>query len=126
MRWWAIVVGAAVVLFTLRQVFQDLFHPAETGSVSEFVARLMFRLFRRSRLLLKDAGPLSLVFVICIWATLICFGFALIYWGLPSESFGYRDGSPPDSLRFSSREAVFEKIRSLSGISTWARASGRS
>jgi hypothetical protein len=98
MRWWAIVVGAAVVLFTLRQVFQDLFHPSETGSISEFIARHTFRLFRRSRLLLKDAGPLSLVLVICIWATLICFGFALVYWGLPGESFGYHDGTPPDSL----------------------------
>jgi hypothetical protein len=80
MRLWAIVVGSGVVLFTLRQVFQDLFQPSETGSISEFVARHTFSLFRRSRTLLKDAGPLSLVLVICIWASLICLGFALVYW----------------------------------------------
>jgi hypothetical protein len=54
---WLIVPGLGIIFFTLRQVFQDLFHPSESGSLSEFVARRTFNILRRYPKLLPDAGP---------------------------------------------------------------------
>src|SRR5437868_6681035 len=93
-KWFAILSGTALVLFTFRQVFQDLFHPAESGSISEFVARNTFNCFRRRKSLMKDAGPLSVVMVIFIWAFLTCLGFALIYLGFPDEAFQFQGKGP--------------------------------
>lgn len=90
-RYWAILPGAVIVLFTLREVFRDLFHPSETGSLSDFVARLILNIFRRRPKILTTAGPLSVVVVIFSWASLISFGFALIYWAVFPGNFNVRD-----------------------------------
>jgi hypothetical protein len=43
---------------------------------------------------MKDAGPLSVVMVIFIWAFLTCLGFALIYLGFPDEAFEFQGKGP--------------------------------
>lgn len=78
--------GALIVAFTLREVFRDLFHPTQTGSLSDYVGRTVFRVFRHWPAGLSNAGPLSLVIVVLCWATLQALGFALIYWaGFPGQ-----------------------------------------
>jgi hypothetical protein len=85
-RLWTAGPGILIIAFTLREIFQDLFLPGGSGSLSDFVARNVYRLFRRRRSLLPAAGPLAVVLVILCWVLLIGVGFALIYWdSFPNE-----------------------------------------
>lgn len=81
-----------MVGFALREVFQDLFHPARVGSLSDFVGRTLFRLLRRRSPTRSLAGPLSLVVVIFSWALLQAVGFALIYWAAFPSGFRLTQG----------------------------------
>jgi hypothetical protein len=92
---WAAVPGAFIAAFALREIFRDLFHPSQSGSLSDYVARFIFRLFRTRRSLLPLAGPLSLVIVIFCWAFLLSLGFALIYWGSFPDAFQLSTGRDP-------------------------------
>ena len=87
MRWlWTAVPGVCLVALTLRETFQALFHPTATGSFSDFVARTIFKFFRRRPSALSMAGPLSIVLIILCWALGQALGFALIYWaGFPDK-----------------------------------------
>ncbi len=93
--YWPAALGSLIVLLTLREVFRDLFNPSATGSLSDFVARNVFNLFRHIPRLLSSAGPLSIVLVIFIWAMSVCVGFALIYWAMPTGHFKVQVGQPP-------------------------------
>jgi hypothetical protein len=35
------IIGTLIVLFGLREVFRDIFHPTRSGTLSEFVGRIM-------------------------------------------------------------------------------------
>jgi hypothetical protein len=78
--WWKIALGVAIVLFTVREMFDDLFHPTQSGAFSEWIACRLFRLYRRWPSMLPTSGPLSIALVIGAWAMLLATGFALIYW----------------------------------------------
>jgi hypothetical protein len=85
-EWWKAAAGVLILAFAFREIFQDLFHPTRTGSLSDFVGRTLFRFLRRRNSTLSLAGPLSLVVVILCWAFAQAVGFALIYWvGFPGE-----------------------------------------
>jgi hypothetical protein len=87
------IIGTLVVLFGLREVFRDIFHPTRSGTLSEFVGRIMSLLMRRTRLR-PAVGALSLVTTIVCWIATLAVGFALIYWGLaPQELFVPSDAS---------------------------------
>lgn len=73
--------GVLIVLFTLRDVFHDIFHPTKSGSLSDFIGKAGSKLFRHTRLR-PAIGPASLVTVIFCWVGLITIGFALIYFPL--------------------------------------------
>lgn len=92
---WPAILGVMLVAFTLREVFRDLFHPASTGSLSDFVARGTFNLFRHLPAFLTDAAPLAIVLVIFIWVLSVCVGFALVYWTLPPTYFHVQAGQRP-------------------------------
>jgi Ion channel len=77
---WTIVPGVLIVAFAFTEIFQDLFHPTHTGSLSDWIGRTLFRVFRRWPRALSSAGPLTIVMVILCWALLQALGFALIYW----------------------------------------------
>jgi hypothetical protein len=78
--WLKVVAGIAIVLFAVREMFRDLFHPTRSGALSEWIARGLFHVCRRWRRMLPTSGPLSMAVVILVWAMLLVTGFALIYW----------------------------------------------
>ncbi len=77
------VTGVALVLVALRDVVHELFHPELSGSVSRFLARMMWRVIRAAaplhRAALHHAGPLMLVAIGAAWVALVAVGAALIY-----------------------------------------------
>jgi hypothetical protein len=86
------IIGTLTVLFGLREVFRDIFHPTRSGTLSEFIGQLMSLLMRRTRLR-PAVGALTLVTTIICWIATISVGFALIYWGLaPEQLFLPADG----------------------------------
>lgn len=89
------VPGVILVVFGLREVFRDLFHPSKSGSLSVYLARTIFRNFRARASLLPLAGPLSLVLVILSWVLLLGVGFSLIYFGSFPAEFHLNTGRDP-------------------------------
>lgn len=75
------ILGIAIVLFGLREVFRDIFHPTHSGTLSECVGRMTSLLLHRTRLR-PSIGAFSLVMTIGCWIATLAFGFALIYYGL--------------------------------------------
>jgi hypothetical protein len=49
------IIGTLIVLFALREVFRDIFHPTRSGTLSEFVGRIMSLFMRRTRLRQQSA-----------------------------------------------------------------------
>jgi hypothetical protein len=94
-EWWKVVLGAAVVLFAVREMFNDLFHPTQSGALSEWIGSRIFRLFRHWPSMLATAGPLSVAVVITLWALLLVTGFALIYWAFFPAEFALRTATQP-------------------------------
>ena len=94
------VAGTLVVLFTLREVFRDIFHPTRSGNLSDAIGRGMSKLLRHTRLR-PSIGPLALIAVLVMWVLLLCVGFAIIYLGLYPQDFTTTAGI--DNLRWSSR-----------------------
>ncbi len=76
-------------------MFKDLFHPSQSGALSEWVASGLFRLLRRWKSLLPSAGPLAVVSVIALWALLLVTGFALIYWSVFPDGYNLQGDNPP-------------------------------
>src|SRR5437764_3306617 len=83
--------GILLIVAALVDVFQTLFHPAGRGAMSDWTARIIWKIFRNiaarySRVLIY-AGPVSILTIIVSWAALTWFGFALIY--LPHLQRGF-------------------------------------
>lgn len=73
--------GIAIVLYTLREVFRDIFHPTRSGTLSDLLGRAASKMFRRTRFR-AAAGPVALVAVIFVWVTSSAVGFAFTYYPL--------------------------------------------
>ncbi len=80
------IIGAAVVLFTLGEVFSDIFHPARGGNLSDWIGRSVSTLLRHTSLR-NAVGPIALVAVLLSWVLLLALGFAVIYFGLYPRYF---------------------------------------
>ena len=94
--WFVSVVGAAVVLVVLRDIFHTLLHPAGHGELSRAVMRAVWYVARRSGSTgMRLAGPLSMLTVICTWAALTMLGWALVYLPHLPQSFSYAPGLDP-------------------------------
>jgi hypothetical protein len=100
MRVFLAVLGGAVVLAILWEVFNDLFHPAGEGALSQWIGRRLFALFRRWRRLLPMAGPLTVVVTIAAWVAGLVLGFALVYLAMLPRDFQPGSGPPPPGPRF--------------------------
>lgn len=79
-----------LILAGLRDMFHTLFHPSGSGSLSDGLAKVDWRVFpliaRRRPSIVDRAGPTVLVAVITAWTALQAFGRALLYWQhLPNE-----------------------------------------
>jgi hypothetical protein len=85
-------IGVALVVAALIDVFQTLFHPAGRGAMSDWTAKLSWRIFRilaaKRPHVLTYAGPSAILLIIITWAALVWFGFALIY--LPHLATGFQ------------------------------------
>lgn len=92
--------GTLLVLFTLREVFRDIFHPTRSGNLSDAIGTGTSLLLRHTRLR-NAAGPLALIAVLAAWVLLLCIGFAVIYYGLYPQDFTTTAGV--DSMSFGSR-----------------------
>jgi hypothetical protein len=84
---WTALPGVLIIAFAFTEIFQDLFHPTHTGSLSDWIGRTLFKLFRRWPRALSTAGPLSIALVILSWSLLQAIGFALIYCAGFPDSF---------------------------------------
>jgi hypothetical protein len=58
--------GVVLISLVVMEVFKDLFHPTNSGALSEWLGRRLFNLFRRKIWLLPLAGLLTLVFTIAL------------------------------------------------------------
>ena len=93
--WWKAILGGAVVLFVIREIFKDLFHPVRSGALSDWIGQRLFRALRYWPALLTSAGPMAVVLVIVIWAMLLVTGFAFIYWAVFPAAFQLRTVNQP-------------------------------
>jgi hypothetical protein len=98
MDWLVSLIGVAVVLIILRDVFHTLWHPTRHGGLSRIVMSLLWRLSTRGRN--RDgtaglAGPVGMVTVVAAWTCAVAVGWALVYWPHMPEAFSFSGGLEP-------------------------------
>ncbi|MFC8922109.1 ion channel [Cellulosimicrobium sp. NPDC057127] len=116
------VLGIAVIVLVLRDVFHTLWHPAGEGRLSGLLGRGLWatvhRLPARSRtrrLLMDLAGPTVLAAVVLTWVTAVVLGWGLIFLPHMPSAFDDTTGPPP----VTTWERVVSSIYlSLVGLST--------
>ncbi|MDP9438581.1 MAG: ion channel, partial [Actinomycetota bacterium] len=92
-----VLLGAFLILFTLRDVFHEVLHPSGAGSLSGMLVRSVWRSIRRLTGrpgLLSMAGPLSVVAIVG-WAAVLAVGWALVYWPYLPGRFLFQTGLNP-------------------------------
>ncbi|WP_367325272.1 potassium channel family protein [Streptomyces sp. HUAS ZL42] len=96
MRWLVSLVGAGLVMVTLRDLFHTLWHPTRHGGLSRLVMTAMWRLARRLRArrrVVGLVGPLAMVTVVGMWAGTVVLGWAIVYWPHMPGAFTFSPGS---------------------------------
>jgi len=93
---WALI-GALLIGAVAWEVFNDLFHPAGTGALSDAIGRTFFGLFKRRPRSLPLAGPLALFTVIGLWVAGLVVGFALVYLHAYPAGFRTSTGAVPQA-----------------------------
>lgn len=89
------IVGAALVLTVIRDIFHTLFNPSKQGDLSEWIARSIWRTFRRVLpRALNYAGPVAFISIVGYWTASVILGFALIYLPYLPNSFTVSEGIP--------------------------------
>lgn len=87
------IIGAALVLLAIRDVFHTLFNPSKQGDLSEWIARSLWRGFRRALpSALNYAGPVAFISVVFYWTASVIVGFALIYLPHITNNFSLSPG----------------------------------
>jgi hypothetical protein len=90
--WIWTVVGIALVVLGLNEVFHTLLHPTGRGRFSHLAARTTWQLSsslgRRGRTV---AGPLASVAVVMVWSVLQIVGWTLVYLPWVPDGFAYSD-----------------------------------
>jgi hypothetical protein len=95
------VLGLLVIAAILWEVFNDLFHPAGSSALSNWIGRLLFEAGKRIPRTLPLAGPAAVGLVIAVWVAGLVIGFALVYYPAYPADFRTRMGTvPADSYRF--------------------------
>jgi len=70
MKWLVSLIGAGLVMVSLRDLFHTLWHPTRHGGLSRLVMTAMWRLARRLRTrrrVVGLVGPLAMVTVVGMW-----------------------------------------------------------
>jgi hypothetical protein len=100
------LLGAVLIIVALRDIFNSLFHPLGSATVTRLlIVRPLWCVFRRlgayRHTALESAGPSMVLAVIGSWVALLVIGWALIYWPrLPSEFIIGPELSPSAHSRF--------------------------
>jgi hypothetical protein len=94
------VLGFILIGAILWEVFNDLFHPAGTSALSDWIGRALFEAGKRVPRALPLAGPAALITVIAVWVAGLVIGFGLVYYHAYPGSFRTStDAVPADSSR---------------------------
>ncbi|MDC0765363.1 potassium channel family protein [Streptomyces sp. HD] len=96
MKWLVSLVGAGLVMITLRDLFHTLWHPTRHGGLSRLVMTALWRLARRLRArrrVVGLVGPLAMVTVVGMWAATVVIGWAIVYWPHMPGAFTVSAGS---------------------------------
>lgn len=95
------VLGVALIVLALRDIFDVLFHPLGRGMIARRVVRGVAALSRRlpgpSGTLGLLAGPIGYIAVIATWATLLTVGWALVFLPQLPQGFHFDSGLDPAS-----------------------------
>jgi hypothetical protein len=90
------LMGIALILAVLRDIFRTLFPYTEKITASRMVAKVLgrglHRLGVRCPFVLYAAGPLAFLAVVGSWFVLSAVGWALVYWPHMSSSFWFNTG----------------------------------
>ena len=116
------MIGVAMIGTALQDLFHTLFHPAAEGDISDWIAHIIWKVFRRIKLRsLTLAGPLAFLAIIAYWAVSVLIGFALIY--LPHLPKAYTFDTGISTTNYSSfAGALTVSIGSLITLSTGSYA----
>src|SRR3954447_14842118 len=110
--------GVFLIFVGVQDLFHTLFHPAKSGNVCDWIARQIWRIFRRVLpSVLSFAGPVAFVAIVVFWAASITVGFALIYLPRMPHAFTFASGLNPASYR-SFFSAISLSLASLITLST--------
>jgi hypothetical protein len=96
MEWLVSLLGAGLIMITLRDLFHTLWHPTRHGGLSRLVMTALWRLARRvrgRRRVVGLVGPLAMITVVCMWAGTIVLGWAIVYWPHMPGAFTFSPGS---------------------------------
>ncbi|MER5435234.1 potassium channel family protein [Streptomyces sp. NPDC002588] len=96
MKWLVSLLGAGLVMVTLRDLFHTLWHPTRHGGLSRLVMSALWRLARRLRVpgrVVGLVGPLAMVTVVGMWAGTVVLGWAIVYWPHMPGAFTFAPGS---------------------------------
>ncbi|TQK49960.1 ion channel [Streptomyces sp. SLBN-118] len=131
MKWLVSLVGAALVMVALRDVFHTLWHPTRHGGLSRHVMSALWRLSQRLPLRRRAAGlagPLAMVAVVAMWAGTVVVGWALIYWPHLPDAFSFatglkpaEHGGPVDSLYISLVTVATLGLGDIAPAEPWLR-----
>jgi hypothetical protein len=86
--------GLVIIAAILWEVFADLFHPADSGALSDRIARSLFSALRGRRFF-PVAGPFALLSTIAVWVAGLVVGFALVYVARYPGAFRSSTGAAP-------------------------------
>lgn len=92
------LVGVAVVLIILRDVFHTLWHPTRHGGLSRIVMTALWRLSSRTSPRWRAAGvagPLGVAGVVAMWTCGVALGWAVVYWPHMPEGFVFSSALEP-------------------------------
>ncbi|QFG21262.1 potassium channel family protein [Actinomadura sp. WMMB 499] len=96
MEWVVSLVGVALIMATLRDLFHTLWHPTRHGGLSRLVMAALWKLakhLRARKRVVGLVGPLAMVAVVAMWALIIVLGWAVVYWPHMPEAFAFSSGS---------------------------------
>jgi hypothetical protein len=110
------VVGAAIVVYGLSEIFLTLVHPHARGRLTRGIVagvwHLTSRFGRRAR---AASGPLAAISVVLTWTAIQAIGWALIYLPHVPDGFLYSDGIDP-AVYPDVLEALYFSLVSLSTL----------
>lgn len=118
MYWVWQTLGCLIVAAAMYDVFHVIFHPTESGTLSDMLARGVWNCYRTLARwhpqTLTYAGPVAVVLIISMWIGMVILGCALIYY--PHMDVGFAYISPADAGK---HHTFFDAVNlSLDSLST--------